>query len=80
MGQKKKSKILKLLRCGTYYVKTMEMYCVTCKKTASKNSSVTRTKQNRDMALSNWAVCGKQILRYIKNQETSRIELHLTVF
>ena len=53
MGQKKKSKILKLLRCGTYYVKTMEMYCVTCKKTASKNSSVTRTKQNRDMALSN---------------------------
>ena len=32
--------------CGIYYIKTMEIYCVSCKKdTANKNSIVRETKQ-----------------------------------
>ena len=31
--------------CGIYYIKTMETYCVSCKKyTANKNSSIIKTK------------------------------------
>ena len=35
----------------------METYCVSCKKSnENKNSSVTKTKQNKLMLLSNWIV------------------------
>ena len=46
------------------------------KNAANKNSSTRRTKQNRLMLASNCAVCGKKKLRFIKNQEASRLELH----
>ena len=50
------------------------MYCVICKNyTENKNSSIKRTKQNRLMLLSNCVVCSKKKLRFIKNQETSRL-------
>ena len=55
----------------------METYCVSCKKdTSKKNSSVRRTRQNRLTLVSNCAICGKKKSRFIKNQETSRLELH----
>ena len=54
----------------------MERYCVSCKKTVSKNSSVEISKQNRLMLVSNCAVCGKKKSRFIKNQKASRLELH----
>ena len=48
----------------------METYCVSCNKnTANENSSVRKTKQNRLMLLSNCAVCSKNKLTFIKNQE-----------
>ena len=48
----------------------MENYCVSCKKyTENKNSSVTKTKQNRLMLLSNCAICGKKKSSFIKNEE-----------
>ena len=50
----------------------METYCVSCKKNnANKSSSVRRTKQNRLMFVSNYAVCDSKKLRFIKNQETN---------
>ena len=56
--------------CGIYYIKAMENYCVSCKKnTENKNSSVTKTKQNRLMLLSNCAVCGKKKSTVLKNKE-----------
>ena len=42
------------------------------KLTANKNSKISRTKQNKSMLLSYWAVFGKKKSRFIKNQETSR--------
>ena len=48
------------------------MYCISCKKTAlSMNFSVRRTKQNGLMLVSNCAICGNKISRFIKNQELS---------
>ena len=48
----------------------MEAYCVNCKKsTANKNSSISRNKQNRLMALSNFAICGKKKSTFIKDKE-----------
>ena len=48
------------------------MNCVRCKKyTANQTSSVTITKQNRLMLLSNCAVCGWKQSTFIKNQELS---------
>ena len=50
----------------------METYCISCKKyTATENSNVRKTKQNRLMLLSNRAICGKKKSTFIKN-----IELH----
>ena len=55
--------------CRTNYIKTRETYCGSCKKnTASKNSSVRRTKENTLMLVSNCAICGK------KNQGSSKIK------
>ena len=51
-----------------YCVKTMETYCVSCTKN-SVRKSVRRTKQNRLKLGSNYAICGKKKLRFIKNQE-----------
>ena len=51
-------------------MKTMETYCVSCKKnTANKNSSVRRTKQKRSMLLLNCIICVKKRSRFIKNKE-----------
>ena len=48
----------------------METYCVSFKKhTANENASVRKTKQNRLMFLSNFVVCGKKKLPFIKNKE-----------
>ena len=48
----------------------METYCVNCKKnTANKNSSIRRTKQNRLMLVSNYAVCGNKRRKSIKNKK-----------
>ena len=48
----------------------METYCVSCKKkTANKNLSFRKSKQNRLMVLSNCAVLGKKKSTFIKNQE-----------
>ena len=51
----------------------METYCVSCKNTANKNSSVKRTKQNRLMLMSNYAFCDKKKTRFIKNEEASEL-------
>ena len=56
--------------CGMYYIKTMETYCVSCKKnTANENSSRRKTKQNRLMLLSNCVVCCEKKSTFIKIQE-----------
>ena len=60
--------------CGILYIKTMETYCVSCKKyNANKNSSVKKTKQNKLMFSSNCAPCGKEKSIFIKNKETDSI-------
>ena len=39
----------------------METYCFSCKKcTPDESSSVSKTKQNRLMLLSNYVACGKK--------------------
>ena len=49
------------------------MYCSSCKKKlCEKNSSV------RSTCVSTCAICGKKKLRFIKNQEAIRLELHET--
>ena len=53
--------------------KKMETFCVSCyKNTANKNGSVRKTKQNRLMVLSDFAVCGK------KNQLSLKIKSLIT--
>ena len=48
-----------------HYIKTMETYCVSCKKsTANDNSSVRKTKQNTLMLLSNCAVSSKKKINF----------------
>ena len=55
----------------------METYSVSCKKnTVNKNSTLTRTKQNRLMLVSNCAISGKKKSKFIINQDASRLELH----
>ena len=50
--------------------KTMETYCVSCKKnTANENSNVRKTEQHRLMFSSNYAVCAKKKLTFIKDKE-----------
>ena len=54
-----------------HHIKTMETYCVSCKKnTANKNSSVKINKQNLLMLISNWALFSKKKWRFIKNQKS----------
>ena len=51
-------------RFGMHYIKKIETYCASCKKNSAYNSSsVSRTKQNRLMLVSNCTVCGKKKLR-----------------
>ena len=45
-------------------------------KSANKSSNVRIAKRNRLMLVSNCVVCGKKKSSFIKNQETSRLELH----
>ena len=63
---------------GIYYIKTMETYCVSCKKyNTNENSSVRKTKQNRLMLLSNCDVFGKKKSSFTKNQEIIMLVEHL---
>ena len=44
--------------------KKMKTYCISCQKnTAKKTSSIRKTKPNRLMLLSNYAVCGKKKIK-----------------
>ena len=53
-------------------IKTLKTYCVGCKKsTASKNSSVRKTKQNRLMFVLNCAISGKKKIKIHQNYEAS---------
>ena len=55
----------------------MESYCVSCEKNSGKeNSSIRNNKHNRLMLLSNCAACEMKLLRFIKNQDPDRLELH----
>ena len=48
----------------------MKIYCISYKKyTVNETSSVTKTKQNRLMLLSNCAVCDKKKSTFIENKE-----------
>ena len=48
----------------------METCCVSCKKnTANENSNVRKTEQHRLMLSSNYAVCAKKKLTFIKDKE-----------
>ena len=48
----------------------METYSVSCKKnTANKNSNVRKTKQDRLILLSSWAICENKKSTFIKNEE-----------
>ena len=50
----------------------MKIFCTICKKNAAnKHCRVRRAKENRLMLISNYFVCGKENLGFIKNQETS---------
>ena len=50
----------------------MKMKCGSFRKTANKNSSVRRNKQNRLILLANRAVCVKKKSGFIKNQKARR--------
>ena len=64
----------KEIKTSVQYIKTMETYCISCKKnTANENLSVRKSKQNRLMLLSNCAVCSKKKSTFIKNQEVNNI-------
>ena len=62
--------------------KKIKTYCVSGKKnTANKISGIKlkktkKTQQNRLMLLSNCVVCGKEKLRFNKNQEASRLKFY----
>ena len=46
---------------GIYYIETMEIYCVSCKKcTANKKLGLRKTKQHRLTHPSNFAICCKR--------------------
>ena len=52
---------------GIYYIKTMGTYCISFKKyTANEKSTVRKTKQNRLMILSSFAICDKRKSTYIR--------------
>ena len=49
-------------------------FCLKCRKnTESKNPKVARTKNGRIMLLSKCAVCDGKKLKFIKDQEASRL-------
>ena len=52
----------------------MLLYCLMCRKnTESKNSKVVRTKNSKIMLLSKCAVCDSKQLKFMKQQEASRL-------
>ena len=56
------------------HIKTIERYCVSCKKnTGNKNSTIKKAKQNRLNPLPSCAVCSKKKWRFINE------EVHLTI-
>ena len=58
--------------CVTYYIKTMETYCISCKKnTANENSSARKNKQNRSILLSSCVTYVKKKLTFICNKDLS---------
>ena len=53
----------------------MEAYWVSCKKyTATENSNVSKTKQNRLMLLSNCAISNKKKSTFVKDKELQNLE------
>ena len=55
--------------CKINYIKAMETYCVSCKKSgANEISNVWITKRNRLMLLPNCAICGKKKSTFIKSR------------
>ena len=67
MRLKKKQKHV----CGIYHIKTMEAYCVSCKKIYCKQNSSFRKakKKNRLILVSSCAISGKKKSIFIKNKE-----------
>ena len=58
----------------------MSSYCFKCRKnTESKNLKVLKTKNGRIMLLSKCAVCNKKKLKFIKEQEASRLLSSLSI-
>ena len=55
------------------------MNCGSFRKTANKDSSVRRNKQNRLILLANRAVCVKKKSRFIKNLKASRSLIKLGI-
>ena len=52
----------------------MLLYCLKCRKnTESKNPKVVKTKNGRIMLLSKCQVCDSKKLKFIKEQEASRL-------
>ena len=52
----------------------MLLYCLKCQKnTESRNKNVARTKSGRITVLSKCAVCDTKKLKFIKEQEASRL-------
>ena len=55
-------------------MKAMETHCVSCKKsTATKISSVRRTKQNKAQFASSCAICSEKKSTFIKNSRSKWI-------
>ena len=70
LGKDKLNSIEVLISKAVINSKTMKNCCaIFTKYTANKNSSVRKTKQKRLMLVSNYAVCGKKKLTFIKNKK-----------
>ena len=52
----------------------MSSYCLRCRKnTENKDPRGLKTKNDKTMILSKWAICGSKKSRFIKKQEASGI-------
>ena len=58
----------------------MKSYCLKCRKdTENINPNVSKRSNNRTMALSKCAICGRKKSRFIKNQEAKGILSNLCI-
>ena len=59
----------------------VSLVCISCKKyTANENSNVRKTKQNRLMLLSNYALCDKKKQLLLKNKNSTILMINLNFF